>query len=175
MEKYSFNFKVKACQRYFNEPIGLKMLAKELGIGYSTIYGWVNIVQAHGLEALAQEDNTQANDIEFRLEVVRYYKTHDVGFAKAAAKFNIKTNRLFNWIKRFDEYGSAGLTPRKIGRPQMKNKSVKKLSISSDERQRYEDKIIQLEAKLHQTELERDVLKYLPRSNMPQIVKKPKR
>lgn len=73
--------------------------------------------------------------------------------------------------------GSAGLVSRDKGRLPMKNKTKKKLkkSISVDERQNYKDRIIQLEAQLHQAELERDVLKNLPpRSKMSQTGKRQK-
>lgn len=177
MTKYSSAFKIQACQRYFNEPISKKELAKELNIGLSILIKWIDLAEVQGLSALSVKKDHRSYSLEFKLGVVRYYKTHEMGMTKVAAKFNINASQVYSWNKAFNEMGSAGLVSRDKGRPPMKNKTKKKLkkSISADERQNYKDRIIQLEAQLHQAELERDILKNLPpRSKMFQTGKRQK-
>lgn len=58
--------------------------------------------------------------------MVRYYLTHSIGVSKVAAKFNISDSQVYNWAKKFNEEGYAGLLPKQKGRPRKVPKKSKK-------------------------------------------------
>ena len=95
------------------------------------------------------------------LNVVRYYLTHSIGVSKVAAKFNISDSQVYNWAKKFNEEGYAGLLPKQKGRPRKvpkkSKKTTKKLELS--EKQKYEEKILKQEAELERLRVENLVLK----------------
>ncbi|MDK1716117.1 helix-turn-helix domain-containing protein [Dellaglioa algida] len=94
--------------------------------------------------------------------MVRYYKTHGVGYNIIAANFNIHPSQAQTWNKSFDLYGSQALIPRPKGRPTLTQENDKKKdNMTLTEKQKYEERILQLEAKLHGAELNRDFLKKL--------------
>ena len=93
--------------------------------------------------------------------MVRYYLTHSIGVSKVAAKFNISDSQVYNWAKKFNEEGYAGLLSKQKGRPRKvpkkSKKTTKKLELS--EKQKYEEKILKQEAELERLRVENLVLK----------------
>lgn len=178
MTKYTTNFKIDAVQRYFNENISLRALAVELQLpNISMLEKWVNTAQKQGIGALKVKHHQNHYHLDFKLKVVEYYQTHDVGINKVAAVFNISASQVYIWDKAFKQGGLAALIPRPKGRPRLMKKKPATLThqaaLSLNEKQAYEEEILRLKAQLFRTEMERDILKKLPpRSNLSQT--KPK-
>lgn len=177
MTKYSTDFKLQVVTRYLTDTLGLYHLSKEFGVEQSIIRRWIHTAKEQGLMALKVNHTRKNYTLDFKSQVVNYYQTHDLGTVKVAAKFNINASQVYSWNKAFIEDGIAALIPKQQGRPTTvkKKPSIKKKHISLSEKQEYEEKLMRLEAKLHEVEMERDILKKLPpRSKNLRIEKKPK-
>ena len=46
---------------------------------------------------------------EFKLNIVKYYLSHDYGYMKVAKQFNISYEDLRKWVKKYQEHGLEGL------------------------------------------------------------------
>lgn len=141
MTKYSTELKIKIVSKYLNHEDSIK-----------------------GLAALSVKHTKTTYSSDFKLNVVRYYLTHSIGVSKVAAKFNISDSQVYNWAKKFNEEGYAGLLPKQKGRPRKvpkkskkSKKTTKKLELS--EKQKYEEKILKQEAELERLRVENLVLK----------------
>lgn len=176
MTKYSTDFKIMAVQRYFDEDISIKSLAKDLKLPtFSLLKNWINTASQQGVEALVVKRSRSEYKLDFKANVVEYYQTHDLGVSKVAAMFNISSSQVYTWNRSFENGGLAALVPRQKGRPSTmkKKKTVQPQKLSLSEKQAYEEKIMQLKAQLYQAEMERDLLKKLPpRSKNLRINKK---
>lgn len=175
MTKYSSEFKIDAVLRYQNETISIKSLANELTIGIENLRTWIELSKEQGLGALKVKKSHNDYNLDFKLNVVKYYQNHDLGTRKVAAKFNISPSQVNSWNKKFEVNGAAGLISKSRGGPRMnkKKKIVNKSDVSLTEKQKYEQKIMELEKKIHDIEFENYVLKKLPlRSTRSQTKKK---
>ncbi|MFT8425232.1 MAG: hypothetical protein ABF682_11985 [Liquorilactobacillus sp.] len=74
----------------------------------------------------------------------------------AATHFDITFSWVNSWVNTFPKMGTAGLRKRPRGMLKLKNK---KLKPSAEEK--YKEEILKLKAQLHETEMERDILKAL--------------
>jgi transposase len=159
MTKYSSELKIEIVSKYLKNEYSLGGLAKEYGIGLSVINSWVDLAKAQGLSALKVKRTKGTYSLQFKLDVVRYYLTNDIGISKTAAKFNVNPSQVYAWVHRFNEQGMAGLLVKK-GRPSKMSKKKKhapKLDLS--EKQRYEEKILKQEAEIERLRVENLVLK----------------
>lgn len=163
MTKYSTKLKIKIVSQYLNNENSIKGLSKEYGIVYGLINSWIDLAKAQGLAALKTKHAKQAYTLQFKLNVVRYYLTNDIGVSKTAARFNLNASQVFVWTKRFKEQGIAGLLNKQRGRPdrtmprKKRKKTAKKLKLS--EKQRYEEKITEQAAEIERLKVENLVLK----------------
>ncbi|TWW13713.1 hypothetical protein LABALGNA3A7_06360 [Dellaglioa algida] len=162
MSKYSSSLKVEIVQLYLEDHISLTIFEQKYNIPKRYIRKWVTLTKVQGLEALRVKHSRRIFSLDFKLNVVRYYKTHDVGYGITAANFNINPSQVHTWNKLFNLYGSQAFVSRPKGRPTpMKKSDKRKETITLTEKQKYEERILQLEAKLHDAELDRDFLKKL--------------
>lgn len=162
MTKYSTKLKIEIVSRYLNNENSIKGLSKEYGIVYGLINSWIDLAKAQGLAALKTKHAKQAYTLQFKLKVVRYYLTNDIGASKTAARFNLNASQVFVWARKFKEQGIAGLLNKQRGRPgrmpkKKRKKTAKKLKLS--EKQRYEEKITQQAAEIERLKIENLVLK----------------
>ncbi len=165
MTKYSTELKIEIVSKYLNHEDSIKGLAKQYNIHWTLIRRWIDKAKCQGLAALSVKHTKTTYSSDFRLNVVRYYLTHSIGVSKVAAKFNISDSQVYNWAKKFNEEGYAGLLPKQKGRPRKvpkkSKKTTKKLELS--EKQKYEEKILKQEAELERLRVENLVLKkWLP-------------
>jgi transposase len=165
MAKYSTDFKIKIVKEYQEGFISLKDLAHKYGMpDDALIREWLLQADKHGLDSLRVTHKRKKYSLDFKLAVVNYVKTHEVGTRKVAAHFGISPSQAYNWTKKFDKYGAAELRGRPLGRSanmikSKKNKPARTLKPSTEEK--YKEEIIKLKAQLYQAEMDRDILKAL--------------
>lgn len=144
MTKYSTELKIEIVSKYLNNEDSIKGLAKQYNIHWTLIRRWIDKAKCQGLAALSVKHTKTTYSSDFRLNVVRYYLTHSIGVSKVAAKFNISDSQVYNWAKKFNEEGYAGLLSKQKGRPRKvpkkSKKTTKKLELS--EKQKYEEKFL---------------------------------
>ena len=166
MSKYSTQFKLKVVQEYQRGGIGQKKLCKKYGIPSSAILkGWIDLVSQHGLESLKVKNQKSVYSTEFKLHVVNYYRTHELGSSKVAAYFDLNKSQVYSWYRRYQKEGIVGLRPKPKGRPKRtmskrKKKQGKSLLTPTKEEQ-YQQEIADLKAQLAYAKMENDILKKL--------------
>ncbi|WP_088013169.1 helix-turn-helix domain-containing protein [Gottfriedia acidiceleris] len=55
---YSKEIKVKAIDLYFEKDMGIRSIAKELGIGFATIQRWITHYKREGIQGLEEKRGT---------------------------------------------------------------------------------------------------------------------
>ena len=106
MSKYSYQFKVSAVQEYLNGSHNYAVVCHKFAIASrKQLRTWVREVQAHGYESLALSRSHHRYSLDFKLQVVNYYRMHELSTDKVAVKFNLNPSqviiRLFNLIRSF--------------------------------------------------------------------------
>jgi Transposase and inactivated derivatives len=170
MTKYSSEFKVKLVNEYFDGQISILGLAKKYGLpSQSPIYCWVHEAEANGLEYLINKKSHKEYSQDFKLSVIEYYKLHEISRLDTAIYFKISPSQVNSWIYKYDHYGVIGLRRRPRGRRPLMAKKKKKTRLNSTKEEKYKQEILDLKAKLHDAELDRDILKALKtlRENNP--------
>lgn len=167
MTKYSTMVKVQAVQEYLELMIGSHEICRRYNISNPCIlYKWVHQVQANGYESLKVSHHKHIYSIDFKLKVINYYRTHELGLRKVAIKFGINDSQVFSWYRRYQKEGIVGLRPTHHGRPSKNVMSKpknhqRKQSLSPTKEEQYKQKIADLEAKLDYQQMELDILKKL--------------
>lgn len=164
MTKYSNELKAKVVSEYLKGGIGYRELSVRYGIpSRANIRTWVNQAKAHGLESLKVKHTKVEYSQAFKIAVVEYVHTHQVSRAQTAAHFGISPSQVNSWYRIVRGQGVAGLRSTHKGRPAMgkhkKIKPIKKLEPTQEEK--YKQEILELKSKLHEAELDRDILKAL--------------
>jgi transposase len=99
----------------------------------------------------------------FKITVVEYVHTHQVSRVQAAAHFGISPSQVNSWIRIVKDQGVTGLRAQRKGRPPMgKHKQIKPIKkLEPTQEEKYKQEILELKSKLHEAELDRDILKAL--------------
>ncbi|KRK36467.1 helix-turn-helix domain-containing protein [Loigolactobacillus bifermentans] len=164
MTKYSSEFKVRFVSRYLEGGISYRNLCTEFGIPCTGIVKtWVSQAKMHGIESLKVKHTSVDYSQTFKIAVVEYVHTHQVSCAQTAAHFGISPSQVNSWNRIVRERGVTGLRAKHKGRPAMgkhkKTRPIKRLEPTQEEK--YKQEILELKSKLHEAELDRDILKAL--------------
>ncbi|WP_407890991.1 transposase [Lacticaseibacillus sp. N501-2] len=169
MTKYSSTFKSKIVSEYSRGGIGYHDLCAKYGIAStSTPRTWVRQAQEHGLTSLKVKQNRVEYSVDAKLAVVEYVQTHETSRLRAAAHFGISPSQVNSWVRIVQKEGVAGLRPKPKGRhTTSKRKKNKKngvkifKTIEPTKEEQYQQEIMELKQKLHDAEMNRDILKVL--------------
>ena len=159
MTKYSSELKVQVASDYLNGRGSYNGLSKKYNITPSIIRTWVNTAELNGLESLKVKRIKRKYSVDFKLDVVSYYLKSDEGRNLVAAKFNISPSQVYSWTKKFQQGGPEALLPVKKGRPAKMPKKTKKAKRNKQtetltDKQKYEAKLLEKDAKIKELELE---------------------
>ena len=166
MTKYSSELKVKLVNEYFDGQISILGLSKKYGMpSKSPIYRWIHEAEANGLNYLITKKSHKEYSQDFKLSVIEYHKLHEISRLDTAIYFKISPSQVNSWIYRYNHYGVIGLRRRPRGRrPLMAKKKKKQTRLNSTKEEKYKQEILDLKAKLHDAEMDRDILKALKTS-----------
>lgn len=159
MTKYSSELKIQVASDYLNSRGSYNGLSKKYNITPSIIRTWVNTAELNGLESLKVKRIKRKYSVDFKLDVVSYYLKSDEGRDLVAAKFNISPSQVYSWTKKFQQGGPEALLPVKKGRPAKMPKKTKKAKRNKQtetltDKQKYEAKLLEKDAKIKELELE---------------------
>ena len=159
MTKYSSELKIQVASDYLNGRGSYNGLSKKYNITPSIIRTWVNTAELNGLESLKVKRTTREYSVDFKLDVVSYYLKSDEGRNLVAAKFNISPSQVHSWTKKFQQGGPEALLPVKKGKPTKMPKKTKKAKRNKQtetltDKQKYEAKLLEKDAKIKELELE---------------------
>ena len=159
MTKYSSELKVQIASDYLYGRDSYNGLSQKYNIAASIIRTWVKAAELNGLESLKVKRTKREYSVDFKLDVVSYYLKSDVGRNLVAAKFNISPSQVYSWTKKFQRGGPDALLPVKKGRPAKMPKKTKKAKRNKQigtltDKQKYEAKILEKDARIKELELE---------------------
>ncbi len=115
--------------------------------------------------------------IDFKLKVVTYYWSHEVGTALVAAHFNLSRSLVYSWYRSYQKEGIVGLRPKAKGRPRktMNKRKTNKINnrLTPTKEGKYQQEIADLKAQLAYQKMENDILKNLQALRHPAERNKP--
>ena len=161
MTKYTYQFKLKLVKEYQEGKLSFKDLSKKYSVHHSIIQRWVASYDQNGVSSLKVKRSYSNYTQDFKLSVVDYYQTHDVGAGTVANHFNISASQVRNWTYRYRKDGVAGLRTNVRGRESMTKKPKKRKKLSPTKEEAYKQEIIDLKEKLYYSEMDREFLKTL--------------
>ena len=155
---YSAKVKLDAITAYLNgEGTGME-IAKRFGLrSDSQLLKWVEVYNTHGeIKCRGSGGGSYMRKArqttpEERLEIVRECLANDKNYGAMAVKYNCSYQQVRNWVKRYEEMGSAGLEDRR-GR-----RAGTQPARTYEEEMR--DKIADLERRNRDLQMENDLLK----------------
>ena len=134
-KKYSIELKLEIVQRYLNDNIGLKELAKEYYVWSGDIQKWRDAYLEHGVAGLCTTHGTYSGD--FKVSVVEYMHNTGASIRKTAAYFNIPSFKtVSDWERLYYEAGKEALYEERRGRASKvgkKQSQKEKSSINTNE------------------------------------------
>lgn len=165
MTKYSSDFKAKVVNRYLKGDISYNALCTMFKIPDARpVRDWVKRAEIHGLNSLKVTHIRKEYTQDFKLAVVEYVHTHQVSRAQTAAHFGISASQVNSWDRIIRKQGVAGLRPTHKGGPSAmgKHKRIKPIKrLKPTQEEKYKQEILELKQRLHEAELDRDILKTL--------------
>ena len=153
---YSKELKLEAVLDYLNGTDGLRTVAKRYGLRNRTqLRDWIKRYNTHGdfksERGGSKVSQTKKFSLEERVEMVLYCITNNYDYSGTAVKYQVKYTNLYNWVKRYEEKGKAGLEDRRGQR------KAKQESRTPEEEAQI--RIAQLEEQVKYQQMEIDLLK----------------
>ena len=102
--KHSPEFRAKVSQEYLDGIGSIQFLADKYSIGYSTLKGWINEYQIHGIAAFCQPSNrNRTYSKEFKLRCVEAVLNGEGTVDDIIAKYAISSRSVLrSWIKVYN-------------------------------------------------------------------------
>ena len=137
MAKFSFEFKKKIVQEYFDGKGGVGYIAKRYNISHkSQIQRWINAYREFGDDGLLRSRKNNDYSFQFKLSVVELYLSSEVSYQELALSQGINNPSLITrWVNDFRIAGPDALRPKKKGRKKTLDiREIKKPSKSNEEK-----------------------------------------
>ena len=159
-KSYSKEFKKMVVEEYLAGTDSLENTAIKYDIfSHQTLRNWIISYNSHGelkdynpkgdvYMASARRKTT----IEERIEIVKYCLEHNKEYKLAAEAFDVSYTQVYQWVKKYEEYGEEGLSDKRGKRKQ---------DDELDEVERLKREVARLQQKLELKERENYVLKKL--------------
>ena len=101
--KYQVELKIKIIQEYLTGKQSVKSLAKQYGVGVTSIKEWIVLYRHNGITALESENQNQVYSEEIKREAVKEYLSGKGSTITITAKYGMRsTMQLRNWIKEYN-------------------------------------------------------------------------
>ena len=159
-KSYSKNFKEKVIKEYLEGKGSLEEIANKYNIqSLSIVMNWVKKYN----EGIEIKDYVPKGDVytmksrkttfEERIDIVNYVLSNDNDYKGAADKYTVPYASIYNWVKKYNEYGEDGL---KDNRGRRSSNGPKK-ELTLEEKQAIE--IEKLKRELERERMVNEVLK----------------
>ena len=155
---YSQELKLQAVHEYLDGKSSQADIVQKYHLRSSRqLRDWINVYTTHGeIKSRGSGGGSYMRKArqttpEERLEIVQDCLANDKNYGAMALKYNCSYQQVRNWVKRYEEMGSAGLEDRR-GR-----RAGTQPARTPEEAQR--DKIAELERKILDLQMENDLLK----------------
>lgn len=161
MVKYNSDLKAKIIGEYLRGNMSIAELSRNYNLPRRQVNDWIERYHLSGIDSLKRRKTKRSFTVEFKLDVIDYYQTHDESLAEVSAKFNVRACQISNWRTSFNRDGIEALRPRPKGRPSKMKHNKKQLRqlINKSENERLREELAKKNKELYDTKLERDILK----------------
>lgn len=157
--EYSAETKLQAVKEYLGGEGSLKIIAAKYGLHTkSTLLGWIKVYNSGGDfrrrgSGGSRMTTGRKTTQEERITIAKECLENECNYEAISRKYNVSYDQVYSWVKKFKEFGEAGLEDRRGKRTedQVPRTAEEELKI----------RIAQLEHELYMTKLERDLLKKL--------------
>lgn len=154
---YPPELKLAAVHEYLNGDGSLEIIAAKYKLSTDgLLHNWVKMYNdgkdfKHEMSGGSRMTTSRKTTKEERVEIVKHCLENNCNYGSTAKKYNVSYQQVYNWAKRYIEFGEAGLEDRRGKRKvdQEPRSEVEKLQIELE----------QLKHKLYMAEMERDLLK----------------
>ncbi|MCH4008504.1 transposase [Companilactobacillus sp.] len=161
MTKYSYQFKLKVVKDYQEGGVSYLDLAIKYSVPHSTIRDWVHHFEINGMSGIKVRRGHSKHTQDFKLSVVDYYQTHDVGNIKVPLTLIYPEVRSKIGYIGIEKNGIVGLRTKTRGRKPMSKKPKKRKKLSPTKEKACKQEITDLKTKLYYAEMDRKFLKTL--------------
>lgn len=156
---YSDELKLQAVKEYLDGSGSLKKIAAKYELRSDrTLRNWIKVYNSgkdfgRNMSGGCRMKEGRVTILEERIAIVKDCLKNGSNYGETAIKFNVSYQQIYTWVKRFKEFGEAGLEDRRGKRTaaQEPRTELEELRI----------KMAQLEHELYMTKMERDLLKKL--------------
>ncbi|MDM8534150.1 transposase [Clostridiaceae bacterium HSG29] len=105
MEKRNANFskedKIRACESYLSNNGSYLSISKQLGCDKETLRRWVFKYMEHGSTVFDTSNHNRSYTKEFKQSTVNEYLDGNLSLSHLAAKYNIYTGMISNWVNKY--------------------------------------------------------------------------
>ena len=129
MVKFNLDFKIKIVTEYIS-GCGSTSLAKRYGVANEyLILNWVHTFELRGIKGLEPRRMDLNYSSHFKVQVLNWKNQNKASLPATALHFNLSSpSTIWQWQKKYDDIGIAGLERRR-GNPKVnKRRSPKKIS-----------------------------------------------
>ena len=127
MVKYSSELKAEVVSEYLQGDISISLLSKKRNLPRIQVGRWIQNFRLSGADALKRRRVKRRFSVEFKVDVINYYQTHDENLAEVSAKFDVNSCQISLWRTAFNQYGIEALKPHPKGRKTKVKHNKKKL------------------------------------------------
>ena len=154
---YSKEIKLKAVKDYLDHKGSLRDISQKYGMrNQQQLRCWIKAYNTHGeIKSRGSGGGSymrknRKTTYEERLEIVQDCLANDKNYGATAKKYECSYQQVRNWVKRYENMGSAGLEDRRGKRAG---------SLPSRTKEEMRDRIAELERKNRYLQMENDLLK----------------
>ena len=153
---YSNERKIEAVLDYLDGFEGLEAVTKKYGLRNKVqLQDWIKIYTTHGTfeseSGGSKVSQTKEFSLEERIAIVLHCIANNYDYSGTAVKYQVTYQNVYNWVKRYEKLGEAGLEDRRGQR------KANQESRTPEEEAKI--RIAQLEEKVKYQQMEIDLLK----------------
>lgn len=156
MVKYSSELKAEVVSEYLQGDISISLLSKKRNLPRIQVGRWIQNFRLSGADALKRSFS-----VEFKVDVINYYQTHDETLAEVSVKFDVNSCQITLWRTAFNQYGIEALKPHPKGRKTKVKHNKKKLRklVNKNEIDQLREELTKKNQELYDAKLENEILK----------------
>lgn len=113
---YSTEFKLRAVEDYLNHQLTMSRCCKKYHISSESVLRlWISrytsgkTLSTTGGPTRMKRKPPKKFSYDERLKIVHDTITHDKNYQMAIKKYGVSYTQVYNWVKKYEEYGQAGL------------------------------------------------------------------
>lgn len=156
-KRYSKEIKEKAVLEYLNGLDSQRNICRKYGVSdHSVLRKWIKRYNSHkGLNTTKVKEDAimtkgRKTSLNERIEIAKYCIEEDKNYQKTSEIYKVSYNQVYQWVKRFEEFGENGLIDRR---------GKTKLELSPEDQEKIE--IRKLKNENERLKMENDFLKKL--------------